>query len=96
MADVRTNLERLMEKYFGDLGDTLLQKNMEVLGIKDLNTSSEEQRVELIENLLNECFSTIMSLSKRKYVLSKLISVLRISSSAFARNMSSSFDNARM
>lgn len=96
MADVKTNLERLMEKYFGDLGDTLLQKNLEAINIKDINESSEAQRVELIELLLAECFSTIMSLSRRKYILSKLISIMKVNSSAYARNLGNSFDNARM
>ena len=83
-----------MKKYFGDLGETLLKKNLEALQIKDLNKSSEEDRVNLIQQLVGECFSTIMSMQRAKVITTKLISLLRVRSSAYSRLLGKTgFDN---
>lgn len=96
MSEIYNKLLGLMEKYFGDLGETLLKKNLDALSITDIDTTVEAERTALIDELISECFSTIMSLAKMKMVKSKLISILSLRSSAFARNIGTEFDNARM
>ena len=83
-------LLELMKLYFGSLGPTLLEKSLKQLNIDSIDSATEKQKTDLVNLLLDDCFSSIMSYQKLKFIMSELISALNIKRSRFARGLNTS------
>jgi hypothetical protein len=71
-------LQDLMEKYFGPMSAFLIEKEMRLVGIKDLLDSDESSRARLAEGIYRDCLFTIMSEAKARLVLSQIQSILEV------------------
>ncbi len=76
---IRENLAKLMEEYFGMSGQFLLDKAMQKLDIKDLSQLSEEAKEDFEDHLIDDIFSTVASIQKRRMIRSQLDEILNIS-----------------
>ena len=76
--DREERLREFMGKYLGRMGDFLLKKEMSILDIYDLEEIDTDDDIKdrLIDRIINDCLSTIMSPSRIRMARAELASIL--------------------
>jgi hypothetical protein len=75
---VKEQLLAFMKGHFGSNAEGLLNAQAANTGIKDLERMTPEQKINLAENIMKNCFSSVMSSMKLRMINGQLYSIIGI------------------
>jgi hypothetical protein len=68
----KEDLDAVMAKYFGKPGEFLVKKALKECGIEDLETESDQKKEEIVDFIVDNFMSTIMSEQKANFTRGEL------------------------
>ena len=73
---IADELVSLMQGHFGSEGPTRLQEEMESAGVEDLENMEEQQKLDLIDGIIENSFTGVMSPTKMRMINAQLYGIL--------------------
>ena len=74
----KPELVQLMDEYFGDKAQELLDQEAERLGISSMITANVIRKQEFVENLVNDCFTPLLSGKRLEVMKLRILSILNL------------------
>ena len=75
---VKDQILAFMKGHFGSNAEGFLNAQLTSTGIADVENMTPEQKVNLAENIMKNCFSSVMSAMKLRMITAQLYSIMGV------------------